>query len=280
MLALLTDIRSGEVGTFEVPIPELQPGGVLVRTAFSAISAGTERNTLETGKKSLLGKALARPDLVKQVMDFAKANGFRAAYQKVQGRLDMDSCLGYSCSGTILAVGNDVTEFQPGDRVACAGAGYASHSEINFVPRNLVAKVPDSVSLEAASLTTIGAIAMQGLRQANMSFGETVVVIGAGLVGVLTIQLARAAGCRVIAIDADPARSRQAAEFGANLTLVTSDASLSAKLAEFTKHGADTAVITAGSSSVEPVELGAKLLRDRGRIVVLGSVPLGVSRDL
>jgi NADPH:quinone reductase-like Zn-dependent oxidoreductase len=280
MLAILANMRSGEVGTFEVPIPELQPGGVLVRTAFSAISAGTERNTLETGKKSLLGKALARPDLVKQVMDFAKANGFRAAYQKVQGRLDMDCCLGYSCSGTILAVGNDVTEFQPGDRVACAGAGYASHSEINFVPRNLVAKVPDSVSLEAASLTTIGAIAMQGLRQANMSFGETVVVIGAGLVGVLTIQLARAAGCRVIAIDADPARSRQAAEFGANLTLVTSDASLSPKLAEFTKHGADTAVITAGSSSVEPVELGAKLLRDRGRIVVLGSVPLGVSRDL
>src|SRR2546426_5620718 len=255
MLALLTDIRSGEVGTFEVPIPELQPGGVLVRTAFSAISAGTERNTLETGKKSLLEKALARPDLVKQVMDFAKANGFRAAYQKVQGRLDMDSCLGYSCSGTILAVGNDVTEFQPGDRVACAGAGYASHSEINFVPRNLVAKVPDSVSLEAASLTTIGAIAMQGLRQANMSFGETVVVIGAGLVGVLTMQLARAAGCRVVAVDLDASRVAQATSLGAHLALLSSDSNLPMAVREFSRYGADVAIVTAATRSAEPLEL-------------------------
>src|SRR2546426_1124638 len=210
MLALLTDIRSGEVGTFEVPSPELQPGGVLVRTAFSAISVGTEQNTIETGKKSLLGKALARPDLVKQVVDFARGNGLRAAYQKVQSRLDTYASLGYSCSGTILAAGDGVTEFQPGDRVACAGAGYASHSEINFVPRNLVVKVPKAVPLEAASLTTIGAIAIQGLRQANVSFGETVVVIGAGLLGALTIQLARAAGCRVIAVDANPARASQA----------------------------------------------------------------------
>jgi polar amino acid transport system substrate-binding protein len=279
MRAILTDMKSGEVGTFEVPAPELRAGGVLVRTAFSAISAGTERNTIATGKKSMLGKALARPDLVKQVLDFTRANGARAAYQKVKNRLDTLSSSGYSCSGTILSVGDGVTEFQPGDRVACAGVGYASHSEISFVPQNLVAKVPASVPLEAACLTTIGAIAMHGLRQANVSFGETAVVIGAGLVGVLTIQLARAAGCQVIAIDASPSRAERAVEFGASLGLVASDPSVLSKIVAFTKYGADLAIISASSSSAEPLELGAAALRDRGRIVVLGSVPLGVSRE-
>jgi predicted dehydrogenase/threonine dehydrogenase-like Zn-dependent dehydrogenase len=280
MLAILANMKTGDVGTFEVPAPELRAGGMLVRTAFSAISAGTEINTIETGKKSLLGKAHARPDLVKQVVDFAKTNGIRAAYQKVQTRLDTVSALGYSCSGIVLAVGEGVTEFQPGDRVACAGVGYASHSEINFIPRNLAAKVPESVSLEAASLTTIGAIAIQGLRQANVSLGENVVVIGAGLVGVLTILLARAAGCHVIAIDANPSRAKQAVDFGAALGLGASESSLSSKIIEFTKYGADAAIVTASSSSTEPVELSAQLLRDRGRIVVLGAVPLGVSREL
>lgn len=280
MLAILANMKTGDVGTFEVPTPELRAGGMLVRTAFSAISAGTEINTIETGKKSLLGKAHARPDLVKQVVDFAKANGIRAAYQKVQTRLDTVSGLGYSCSGIVLAVGEGVAEFQPGDRVACAGVGYASHSEINFVPRNLAAKIPESVSLEAASLTTIGAIAMQGLRQANVSLGENVVVIGAGLVGVLTVLLARAAGCRVIAIDANPSRAKQAVDFGASLGLSASDPSLSSKIIEFTRYGADAAIVTASSTSTEPVELSAQLLRDRGRIVVLGAVPLGVSREL
>jgi len=280
MLAILANMKTGDVGTFEVPTPELRAGGILVRTAFSAISAGTEINTIETGKKSLLGKAHARPDLVKQVVDFAKTNGIRAAYQKVQTRLDTVSGLGYSCSGIVLAVGEGVTEFQPGDRVACAGVGYASHSEINFVPRNLAAQVPETVSLEAASLTTIGAIAMQGLRQANVSLGENVVVIGAGLVGVLTILLARASGCHVIAIDANLSRAKQAVEFGASVGLSASEPSLSSKIIEFTKYGADAAIVTASSTSTEPVELSAQLLRDRGRIVVLGAVPLGVSREL
>jgi predicted dehydrogenase/threonine dehydrogenase-like Zn-dependent dehydrogenase len=280
MLAILANMKTGAVGTFDVPTPELRAGGMLVRTAFSAISAGTERSTIETGKKSLLGKAHARPDLVKQVLDFAKTDGIRAAYQKVQTRLDTVSGLGYSCSGVVLAVSEGVAEFQPGDRVACAGVGYASHSEINFVPRNLAAKVPDSVSLEAASLTTIGAIAMQGLRQARVSLGENVVIVGAGLLGVLTILLARAAGCHVIAIDANPLRAKQALEFGASLGLSASEPSLSPKILEFTRYGPDAAIITASSSSTEPVELGARLLRDRGRIVVLGAVPLGVSREL
>jgi predicted dehydrogenase/threonine dehydrogenase-like Zn-dependent dehydrogenase len=280
MLSILANMKTGDVGTYDVPTPELRSRGLLMRTAFSAISAGTELNTIETGKKSLLGKAHARPDLVKQVVDFAKSNGIRAAYQKVRTRLDTVSSLGYSCSGIVLAVGQEITEFQPGDRVACGGVGYASHSEVNFVPRNLVVKVPASVSLEAASLTTIGAIAMQGIRQARLSLGENVVVVGAGLVGVLTVLLARAAGCHVIAIDANPLRAKQAEDFGAALGLSASELSLHSKIAEFTKYGPDAAIITASSNSTEPIELGAQLLRDRGRLVVLGAVPLGVSREL
>jgi polar amino acid transport system substrate-binding protein len=278
MRALLEDMKSGQVAAYDVPAPEVQEGGILVRTAFSAISAGTERASVEAGRKSLFGKAMARPDLVKQVLAYAQSNGVRAAHQKVQARLETLSALGYSCSGLVLEAGAGVTGFQAGDRVACAGAGYASHCEINFVPANLAVRVPDHVSLEAASLTTIGAIAVQGVRQANVTFGETVAVIGAGLVGVLAIQVLRAAGCRVIAIDLSSDRAAQAASFGAQLGLSTSDPGLESAVACFSRYGVDAALITAATKSAEPLELAAKLLRDRGRIVVIGDVGMGVSR--
>ena len=157
MRAVLEDMKSGEVMTCDVPAPELRPSGILVRTHFSAISSGTERAKVQMGEQSLLQKARSRPELVKQVLDYARTNGVRAAYQKVQSRLNSLSPMGYSSAGVVLEVGEGVDEFQPGDRVACAGGGYASHCEINFVPRNLAAKVPNSVPLDAASLTTIGA---------------------------------------------------------------------------------------------------------------------------
>jgi predicted dehydrogenase len=278
MRAILEDVRSGEVRSHEVPQPELRPGGILVRTAFSAISAGTELAHREQVEKSLLGKALARPDLVRQVVDLARTAGIKAAYQKVQSRLDMLAPLGYSCAGVVIAAGQGTQEFQPGDRVACAGAGYASHCEVNFVPRNLAVHVPDEVSLEAAALSAIGAIALQGFRQSQAVLGEVVAVIGAGLVGALTIQLAKAAGCRVIAIDRDLQRVESARQFGADLALASSDRDLSARVQEFARYGADVAIITAASPSPEPVELAASLSRDRGRIVVVGTVDLGVSR--
>jgi NADPH:quinone reductase-like Zn-dependent oxidoreductase len=153
MLALLTDRKSGEVSTYEVPAPVLRPGGLLVRTHFSAISAGTERATLELSSKSLLAKAKARPDLVKQVIDYARQNGVKAAYQKVHAKLDTLTTLGYSCAGEVISVGGGVDEFRPGDRVACAGGTYANHAEVNFVPRNLAVHIPSQVSTEAASLT-------------------------------------------------------------------------------------------------------------------------------
>ena len=278
MRAILEDVRSGEVTSHEVPQPELRPGGILVRTAFSAISAGTELAHREQVEKSLLGKALARPDLVRQVLDLARTAGVKTAYQKVQSRLDALAPLGYSCAGTVIAVSPGVAEFQPGDRVACAGAGYASHCEVNFIPKNLAVRVPDGVPLEAASLGAIGAIALQGFRQSQAVLGEVVAVIGAGLVGVLTIQLAKAAGCRVVAIDRDPQRVERARQFGADLALGSSDREMPARVQEFTRYGADVVIITAASSSAEPVELAAGLSRDRGRIVVVGTVDLGVSR--
>jgi polar amino acid transport system substrate-binding protein len=261
-----------------VPAPELREGGILVRTAFSAISSGTEKAAVEAGRKSLLGKAMARPDLVKQVLEYAQSNGIAAARQKVQARLETLSALGYSCSGFVLEAGAGTTGFQPGDRVACAGVGYASHGEINFVPANLAVLVPANVGLQAACLTTIGAIAMQGVRQANVTFGETVAVIGVGLVGVLAIQILRAAGCRVIAIDLSSDRAAQALSFGAHLGLATSDPGLEGAVASFSRYGVDAALITAATRSADPLELAAKLLRDRGRISVIGDVGMGVSR--
>jgi len=278
MRAILQDVRDGEVGTYDVPRPEVRANGILVRTAFSAISSGTERATVETSEKSLLGKALARPDLVKQVFEFARSNGIKAAYDKVKSRLDTLSPLGYSCSGVVIGIGEGVSDFQNGDRVACGGGGYANHCEVNWVPRNLAVRVPESVALDAASLTTIGAIAMQGLRQSEVKFGETVAVIGTGLVGLLTILLARAAGCRIIAIDRDPNRAQKAGTMGAHLALATSDPRLQIAVYEFSRYGVDAAIITAASRSAEPLETAAQVLRDRGRIVVVGDVNMGVSR--
>jgi predicted dehydrogenase len=278
MLALLEDMKSGQVASYDVPAPELKEGGILVRTAFSAISSGTEKTAVETGRKSMLGKAMARPDLVRQVLAYAQSNGIRAARQKVQARLETLSALGYSCSGLVIEVGAGVNGFQPGDRVACAGVGYASHSEINYVPANLAVRIPDNVGLQAASLTTIGAIAVQGVRQANVTFGETVAVIGVGLVGFLTVQILRAAGCRVVAIDLSTERATNALSFGAHLGLSTSDAGLESAIASFSRYGVDAVLITAATKSADPLELAAKLLRDRGRICVVGDVGMGVSR--
>ena len=279
MLALLTNRKSGEVSTHDVPAPELRRGGILVRTQYSAISAGTERATLQLSAKSLLAKAKARPDLVKQVLDYARQNGVKAAYEKVHAKLDTLTTLGYSCAGEVILVGDGVHEFRVGDRVACGGGTYANHAEINFVPRNLAVRIPSEVSSIAASLTTIGAIAMQGVRQADVAIGETVAVIGAGLVGVLTIQILRAAGCRVVAIDLSPQRVKQAADFGAHLAVAADDPTLESNIKEFSRYGVDAAILAAATDSAEPAEMAAKILRDRGRIIVVGAVGMGVSRN-
>jgi len=278
MKAVLEDVRSGTVSAHDIPAPELSDGGILVRTHFSAISAGTERAKLQAGEMSLVQKALQRPDLVRQVLNHARASGVRAAYQKVRSRLETLSPLGYSCSGTVLAVGSGVRELRVGDRVACAGVGYANHAEVNYVPQNLAVRIPANVSFEQAAVTTIGAIAMQGLRQGGVAFGETIAVIGAGLVGVLTILLAKAAGCRVVAIDSDPGRAAQAEVFGADGGFIPTDPHLAGAIREVAPFGIDVSLLTAATPSSEPIELAARIARDRGRIVVVGDVGMAVSR--
>ncbi|HXG92988.1 MAG TPA: bi-domain-containing oxidoreductase [Blastocatellia bacterium] len=280
MKQVVQNFRTGELKVEELPPPALRPGGVLVRTAYSLISAGTERTIVETAQSSLIGKARERPDLVRQVFDTFKREGLRSTYQKVRARLNQMKPLGYSASGEVVAVGLGVKEFQVGDRVACAGAGYASHAEVIFVPKNLCAKIPESASLESACYTTVGAIAMQGVRQSDARLGEAVAVIGLGLVGQLTVQLLKAAGCLVIGIDIDPLACELAKKSGAD-AVAANDEEAREMCAKVTGgRGADCILITASTKSDEPVELAGEIARDRARVVVVGLVGMNVPRHI
>ena len=278
MKQVVQNFRSGQLKVEELPPPALRPGGVLVRTVCSLISAGTERTIIETAQSSLIGKARSRPDLVRQVLDSFKREGLSSTYEKVKARLSQSKALGYSASGIVTAVGRDAQEFRVGDRVACAGGGYASHAEVNFVPRNLCCKLPEAVSQESACYTTVGAIALQGIRQADPRLGEAVAVIGLGLVGQLTVQLLKAAGCQVLGVDIDHAACELAKKSGADSVANDSASARKACDALTGGRGADCIVITAATKSSEPVELAAELARDRARIVVVGLVGMDVPR--
>src|SRR5215813_11667893 len=278
MKQVLQNFRSGELSVQDVPAPALRPGGVLVRTSFSLISAGTERSTVETAKSSLVGKAISRPDLVSQVVDTLKREGIASTYQKIKSRLNQVKALGYSTSGTVVAAGPGAEEFRAGDRIACAGAGFASHAETNFVPANLCARVPDGVSLEAACYTTVGAIALHGIRQSEARLGEVVAVIGLGLVGQLTVQLLKAAGCLVVGFDPDEDAGRTARLSGADRTSANPEEAVEGCRALSSGRGADCILITAGTKSNQPVELAARLARDRARVVVVGLVGMDLPR--
>lgn len=277
MIQIIQSYRSGEIWLADVPAPALRAGGAIVQTAHSLVSAGTERMILELAKKSLLGKARARPDLVKKVIAKMKTQGVGATLETVFAKLDAPIPTGYSCAGTIVEVGSGATSFRPGDRVACAGAGYATHAEFNYVPKNLLAKIPPNVSLEDASFTTIGTIAMQGVRQADVRLGELVVVIGLGLVGLLTVQILQAAGCRVLGSDPDPAKQEHGRAAGAECV---HPSDLVAAADAFTAgHGADAVIITAATTSNEPIEQAAVITRVKGKVVVVGAVGMEVPRD-
>ncbi len=272
--------RSGELGLVDVPVPALRPGGILVATACSLISAGTERTTVATARMGLLGKAASRPDLVRQVVRIARREGLLETYRMVRNRLDTPLPLGYSSAGYVAAVADDVLGLRPGDRVACAGAGYASHAEVVFVPRNLVARVPEGVALEDAAYATLGAIALQGVRRADASLGDRVAVIGLGLIGQLTVQILKAAGCRVLAIDLADDLVDLARRSGADLALARSGDIESAALRFGDGHGVDAAIITASTKENDPVELAGAVCRERGRVVVVGNVRLDVPREV
>mgnify|MGYP006285759315 CR=1 FL=1 len=278
MKQLIQSYKSGEMEIAEIPVPACREEGMVVQTHFSLISAGTEKIMIDLAKKSLLGKAKARPDLVRQVINKVKQEGLWSTWEKVKSRLDNPVPLGYSCAGNVVEVGEKIKGFSPGDRVACAGAGYANHAEYNFIPRNLCVKVADSVHLEQASFTTVGAIAMQGVRQAEVSIGENVTVLGLGLVGLLTVQILKAAGCRVLGFDPDPFKVKLSQELGCDVS-VSSNIHDACK--EFTNgRGSDSVIITASTKSSEPIRTAGEISRQKGIVVVVGLVGMEVPRDI
>ncbi len=278
MKTILQNYRTGDLTVMEVPPPALAPEGVLVRNAVSLVSAGTERQMVEFAQKGLIGKAKERPDLVRQVMSKARRDGLISTMETIRARLDVPMPLGYSSAGTVIAVGEGVSKFQPGDRVACAGAGYASHAEIAFIPENLAVKLPAGVEFEAAAFTTLGAIALQGLRLAQVELGETVAVIGLGLLGIITVQLARAAGCRVIGMDPDAARCRLAQKFDLDEALSNSAEFARACRRLTNNYGADKVIVTASTITNEPIVLAGEVARDRAVVVAVGATGLEIPR--
>ncbi|MDQ5845069.1 MAG: bi-domain-containing oxidoreductase [Acidobacteriota bacterium] len=278
MKQVLQNRKSGKVAVGEVPVPVVQPGRVLVRTVASLISAGTEKASVENARKSLVQEARERPDLVKAVIDKARNEGLINTFNAVRGKLAASQGLGYSASGIVMAVGNDVTEFAPGDRVACAGVGFASHAEVLSVPKNLCVRLPEEVSFESGAFGTLGAIALQGVRLAEPTLGESFVVIGLGLVGQLTVQLLKANGCNVFGIDLDSARVELARKMGADAGAVSNDQTKSLVLDWTQGRGADAVLITAATDSNQPIELAGEVSRMKGRVVVVGMTGLSVPR--
>ena len=277
MKQLLQNNKTGELRLDEVPVSSIGSGFVLVQNTYSLISAGTERSSVSTAQANLIEKARKRPDLVKQVLDNVKREGLLATYEKVRNRLDNIKALGYSSSGVVIE--SRCEDFRIGDRVACAGDGYASHAEFVSVPQNLVAKIPDNVDFNEAVFTTLGSIAMQGVRQSDERVGENVVVIGLGLVGLLTVQILKASGCNVIGLDINNEIFNLAKELGCSATYLSNWDCLP-NIEKLTSGiGADAVIITASAKSNEPMELAVNIARKRGTVVVVGVVGMDIPRS-
>jgi predicted dehydrogenase/threonine dehydrogenase-like Zn-dependent dehydrogenase len=270
MKQLVQNLRTGETSVAEVPIPNPQPGTALVRTAASLVSAGTERRLVEFAGKSLVGKARSRPDLVRQVLDKARREGLLTTIEAAFNRLDQPMALGYSSAGTIVAIGEGLQGFKVDDRVACAGGGYAVHAEYVTVPKNLLVLLPENVDFESAAFATLGAIALHGFRLAQPQIGERVAVIGLGLLGLLTVGIARAAGCHVLGVDLDPLRVELAKQSGAEA--VSRKMAEEAALSWSRGRGADCVLICADTPSDDPVILAGNIARNRAQVVAVGTV--------
>jgi polar amino acid transport system substrate-binding protein len=280
MKQLIQNFKTGELYVDDVPVPSISEGMVLVENEYSLISSGTERGTVKVAQANLLGKAKQRPDLVAQVLQNIKKEGLIATYNKVRTKLDSLKALGYSTSGKVIASLDKNGVFKPGDRVACAGQDFASHSEIVAIPQNLLAKIPDNVDADEAAFTTLGAIALQGVRQADIRLGEKIAVIGLGLLGQITCQLLKAGGCTVLGIDLNDGLVRLAQETAADLALNRGEPNLTAACTNFTGgHGFDAVIITAAAPSNDPIELAAEIARKKGKIIVVGAVKMDIQRD-
>ncbi len=276
MKQVVQSYRTGKISLEEVPVPLCQPGGLLIQTACSLVSIGTERSIIQLGRKSLLGKAVSRPDLVKRALAKARNEGYWKTFQEALGRLDIPTALGYSAAGTVIGVGAGVDEFRVGEKVACIGAGFASHAEFINIPKNLCVKVPEKVSFEEAAFGMLGIIALHGVRLAEVNLGSRVAVIGLGLLGLLTVQLLKASGCNVFAYDVDPAKEDSAKLLGADA--VITGAMPSARVSQ--GEGFDAVIITASAQDSKPMELAADLCRVRGKVILVGVAKIEIPRQI
>lgn len=279
MHQLTQQLKSGKMEILEVPCPAINKGQVLVRNRYSLISAGTEGKTVSDARKGYVAKAISRQKEVKMAVDLIKTQGLKSALNIVMNKLEAPSPLGYSCAGEVIAVAEDVRDIKPGDLVACGGQG-AWHADIVAVYRNLCVKLPQDVNLQHAAFTTVAAIAIQGVRQADLQAGSNCVVIGLGLVGQLTVQILNASGIKAIGIDLDESKAKLALDSGAVFALKRDQEGLEKIILEPTSgYGTDAVIITAASSSNDPVELAGALCRQKGKVVIVGAVPTGFSRE-
>ncbi|MEQ8244408.1 bi-domain-containing oxidoreductase [Fulvivirga sp.] len=280
MKQVVQSFKTGEMEVKEVPLPQLQSKYVLVENATSLISAGTEKGTVKVAKASLIEKARQRPDLVKQVIQNMKKEGIRATFDKVKSKLDSPKALGYSTAGIVKASLDSNNLFKTGDRVACAGQDLASHAEVVSVPQNLVAKIPDNVTFEEAAFTTVGAIALQGVRQSEPKLGENICVIGLGLIGQITCQLLRASGANVFGVDLSDKLVELASKHSADVANNRNNSNLLVNCLAFTNgHGFDKIIITAATPSNDPIELSAEIARKKGSVIMVGAVGMNIPRD-
>lgn len=278
MKQLTQELKSGKMEIMEVPFPALNNGQVLVRNHFSVISAGTEGKTVTDARKGYLAKAQSRQKEVKQVVDMVKTNGLMPTYKLVMNKLEAPSALGYSTAGEVIAVADDVTEFAVGDRVACGGNS-ASHADVVSIPINLCVKVPKNVNLDHAAFTTIASIAIQGIRQADLRLGENCLIIGMGLIGQMTAKILEASGVKAIGVDVSDAQVQQSKDVGVGNVFNRNTPGIEDLISKFSDgYGVDAVIITAGTSSLDPIEFAGANARKKGKVVIVGAVPTGFSR--
>jgi predicted dehydrogenase/threonine dehydrogenase-like Zn-dependent dehydrogenase len=284
MKQVIENLKTGTVSVVEAPVPLCGANDVLVRTVASLISPGTEKLMIEMGRKSLAGKALARPDLVSLAYRKAKREGFLRVFRESLSRLDEPLPLGYSSAGEVIAVGPRVVGISVGDAVACAGHSYASHAEIVAVPQELCVKLPrteggQTIPYEEAAFVMLGGIALHGIRCADLAFGERVAVIGLGLLGLLTVQLARSYGCHVYGIDIEPGKVRLAKKLGCSTALVLGKDDVESALLDLTEgRGVDSVIVTAAAKNNSPILLAERIARQRGKIVLVGVADISLTR--
>jgi predicted dehydrogenase/threonine dehydrogenase-like Zn-dependent dehydrogenase len=273
-------VKKGKVTGEIVPAPVVSDGSLLIKVVNSCISAGTEISSVETSGKSLIKRAIEQPEKVAKIFNMIKSDGLKSTYEQVKGRLGVGSPTGYSISGVVLGVGKGVTKFQVGDHIAAAGAGLANHAEFVDVPENLVMKINKDMSFIDASTVTLGGIALQGIRRSDLRLGEFCVVVGTGLLGLLTIQMLQVSGIRVIALDLDEDRLKLGKELGANFVINPKNEDPVKAVYNITEgYGADAVIFTAATISSEPLSQAFKMCKRKGRVVLVGVTGMTINRS-